>query len=149
MLTPKGTVSAALAASALADASLGSPSGGYVALIQQPFTPSPNLALLDLTLADFDGSTPLKSGADVPNFSLDPLTGNYWGTVVAPAGGWYWEVSGATNLQQTIYGFAFLDHDKAVLIAAELLPTPVTLHVVSESITIFTVRFQLSSRFLG
>lgn len=103
-----------------------------MALIKEPFTPSPGLAIGDLTLADFDGSTPLNVGVGTQPEGLDPATGDSIITMIPPAGGWRWETTGVTNLPQTIYGVALTTDTGAALLATYALATPVTLTAVNQ-----------------
>jgi len=98
-----------------------------------------NLAFADLQLADFDGSAALEPGVGAQDEGLDPSNNDAIVTMLAPAGGWRWETTGDTNLPQTIYGFALLDHAGTLLLAAETLPTPITLTGVNQQIDIGSV----------
>jgi len=110
-----------------------------VALIKAAFTPSENLAFSDLTLADFDGSTPLDCGTGTQPEGLDPNTNDALIALKTPAGGWRWETTGTTNLPQEIFGFALLDNALAVVLAAELLPTPQQLTGVNQAVALGSI----------
>lgn len=101
-------------------------------LINAAFTPGPALVIGDLSLADFDGSTPLDVGVGTQPEGLDPATGDPIITIKPPAGGWRWETTGVTNLPQTIWGVALTTDNGAALLATALLPVPITLSAVNQ-----------------
>lgn len=107
-----------------------------VRLISAPFTPSEDLAVGDLTFADFDGSTAIACPLEEAQVGIDPNTGQQVLTVYEPAGGWRFEVTGLTNLPQTIYGFALLTAASAALIAVATLAEPVDLTAVGQEINL-------------
>jgi len=120
-----------------------------IILIKEPFTPDPDLTVGDLTFADFDGSLAKSlEAAGQPNFSLDPTTGFYLGTLQTGAGGFYWEVTGVTNLPQTIYGFALVSDDATQLLASALVDTPVPLSAVDQSVSLGALRFTIRPGFM-
>jgi hypothetical protein len=96
----------------------------HVALIKAPFVPSENLDPTMLTFADFDGSTPIAGTAGGQQVGIDPSTGDQVITILAPAGGWRWEVTGVHNLPQTIYGYALTNNTGATLYGTALLDAP-------------------------
>jgi hypothetical protein len=110
--------------------------GNLIALITAPFTPDENLVIGDLTLADFFGSTPLEAGTGTQDVGIDPPTQEQRITILEPAGGWRWQVTGTTNLPQSVYGFALCTDALASLLAVEALPTPISLTTVGEEINI-------------
>jgi len=105
-------------------------------LIQNVFTASENSALADLTLANFDGSTPLDCGLGTQPEGLDPNTNDAVISLKTPAGGWRWETTGVTNLPQTIHGYALLDNALALVLALERLPTPITLTAINQMVNL-------------
>jgi len=105
-------------------------------LIREPFTPLESLALGDLTLADFDGSTALLAGTGTQPEGLDPATSDSIITILAPAGGWRWETTGVTNLPQTIYGVALTDNGITTLFATAALATPITLTATNQVVNL-------------
>lgn len=96
-------------------------------LIKNPFTESENIAVGDLTLADFDGSTPLAVVTGAQPEGLDPVSSASIVTLKPPAGGWRWEVTGVTNLPQTIYGIALMNDDQTVVLATKRFPDSIAL----------------------
>lgn len=110
--------------------------GNKVALVMDPFTPEETMVPGSLTLATFDGSTPIVAGTGTQPAGLDPATGDQIITIKEPAGGFRWETSGVTNLPQTIYGYALLTNDLATLLAVATLPTPVTLQIAGQQINL-------------
>jgi len=117
-----------------------------IALVQAPITPGEGLALIDVTLADFDGSTPIAVGLGTQPEGLDPATANAIITLKPPVGGWRFETTGVTNLPQTIYGFVLLNDAMDTLLASESLETPIVLTAVNQVIELSYVHIrQLAS----
>lgn len=117
--------------------------GNKIALIAANFDPGEDLVVGDLTLATFDGSTPLVLGSGVQPVGIDPATEDQRITMKDPAGGLRWEVTGTTDLPQNIFGFAMLDTTLADLLAVEAFDLPITLTEVGQEIVIGTARFTL------
>jgi len=115
-------------------------------LIMAPFTPSPGLLFASLTLATFDGYTPLVPTPGTQPESLDPSNGDAIIDLADPVGGWRWETTGVTNLPQTIYGFLLYNSSTSLLYASELLPDPITLTAINQAIVLNrpTLRFAAS-----
>jgi hypothetical protein len=105
-----------------------------IALVIAPFTPTEALVFADLTLADFDGSTPLAVGLGTQAEGLDPLSGDAIISLKDPVGGWRWETTGVTNLPQTVWGYALLNDGLDTVFAAERLITPIPLTAVNQVI---------------
>lgn len=116
--------------------------GNVVALIKAAFTPSEEIVLADLSLANFDGSTPIEAGTGTQPEGLDPNTNDALITILPPAGGWRFETTGTTNLPQTIYGYALLSNDLATLFATEQLAETVTLTAVNQVVELPSVGFR-------
>lgn len=114
-----------------------------IALVQNAFAPGEGLALGDLTLATFDGATPLLVGLGTQAEGLDPGNNDAIITVKAPVGGWRWETTGVTNLPQDINGFCLLDNAGAVLLAAARLATPITLTAINQVVQLENVELRL------
>jgi hypothetical protein len=110
-----------------------------IALVKAPFTPNEGLKLTDITLADFDGSTPIAVGVGTQPEGLDPNTSNAIITLKPPAGGWRFETTGDTNLPQTIYGFVLVNNAGDELYAADTLPSPEQLTDVNQVINLNNV----------
>jgi hypothetical protein len=115
-----------------------------IRLVAADFTPSEGLVPGDLTFASFDGST-AKSPTVATDWQVgtDPATNEQLITAPEPAGGWRWEVTGVTNLPQSIYGFALLTAASAELLAVEKLAAPVTLIAVTNEINLGKAQFRV------
>ena len=111
-------------------------SANKIALLAADFSSNEDLTVADLTLADFDGSTPIAGASGTQLAGIDPLTGEQLVTIKEPAGGWRWEMSGLTVPVQTIFGYALLDSTLADLQAIQKLPAPITLDTVGQQIDI-------------
>jgi len=109
-------------------------SSNKIMLIKSPFTPGENLVVGELTEADFDGSAAIAGATGAQQCAIDPLTGDQIVTIKDPAGGYRWEVTGTTNLPQTIYGVALVDNTKATLLAVEAFEMPIPLTGVGEEV---------------
>jgi hypothetical protein len=114
-----------------------------VALVMSPFVPSPQRVLADLTLATFNGSTPLQAASAATQVFNDGATGDRIMQVRAPAGGWHWVTGSALNLPQTIFGFALLDNAAAVLFGCQLFDVPFVLTAAGQAVDIGDVFFRL------
>jgi len=117
-----------------------------IALIKSAFSLEEGLEVGDLDLADFDGSAPIEGATGAQEAGLDPVTGDQIVTILDPAGGYRWEVSGDTNLPQTIYGFALLNNAGSGLIAAATLPAPITLTEEGQVINLGVVNLTIVAR---
>lgn len=115
--------------------------------IKTPFTAGPNPILVDADIADFDGSTPLATGAATRPVYSDSATGDLFLSMPPPAGGFIWHTTGVTNLPQTIYGVA-LSTDSTTVEGADLMgtvafDTGVVLNAVGQVVQQDEVRFTL------
>jgi len=90
------------------------------------------LAIDDLTFATFDGSTPIACGTGTQPEALDRNSNNAVISIKPPAGGFRFETTGTTDLPQTVFGFALLNDDSTVLLAAESLLEPITLSAINQ-----------------
>jgi len=111
---------------AIDETTWGDPSSAtHIQLIQSEFVPSAELTLADVTLADFDGSTPIAVPIAPQIQVVDSGTGRLGILLKEPVGGYKFICSGATNLPQTIYGWAVTDDaDSDHILWSELLPVP-------------------------
>lgn len=105
-------------------------------LVMAPFTPGEGIGLGDLTLATFDGSTPLLCGLGTQPSGFDPATSDLIIDLKPPVTGFRWETTGLTHLPQTIYGYALLNNAGDTVLAADLLPVPQELVIVNQRIDI-------------
>lgn len=103
-----------------------------IALVMAAFTPGENLTLGSLTFATFDGATPLEVGVGTQPEGLDPNTNDALISMLPPVTGWRWETTGTTNLPQTIFGYALVTDGLAVLLASDVLETPIVLTAVNQ-----------------
>lgn len=113
----------------------------HVHLVKTPFTPIATLLIGDVTPATFDGSTPLNAGVGPQDVFRDPQTTLRIVQILEPAGGWHWDVTGVTDLPQTIYGYVVTDNADADIYGAALLSTPLTLSSVGQGIDLSWIRF--------
>lgn len=121
-----------------------------VFLVKAAFTPGGNLVVGDLVPADFAGSTALANSSAVMLQYKDPATGEWIIEVPPPVGGWHWQTtSGVTNLPQSIYGWACVDHTSAILYGTDLLPTPLLLNANAQGVDVPAVRFRLNGAALS
>jgi len=111
-----------------------------MALIMAAFVPSETLLLADVTLATFNGSTPIAGVAGAQQVGLDPETGEQMITIKEPVGSWRWIVNALTDLPQTIYGYCLINNAEDFLLGSELLPQPITLTAVNQEINLGTVK---------
>lgn len=107
-----------------------------IALVMADFVPSEGLVAGDLSLATFDGGDPIAGATGAQLVGVDPVTGQQVIDIKEPLGGWRWEVTGATDLPQTIYGFALLDSTLATLFAVEHFDEPITLNAEGQFIEV-------------
>lgn len=112
-------------------------------LLKDAFVPTEDLVIGDLTEADFDGYAPIGGAIGTQQAGVDPATGDQIVTNKEPLGGWRWEVTGATNLPQTIYGFALTDSTGATLLASELLAEPITLTAIGDEINVGVAQLRI------
>jgi len=118
--------------------------GNQMALVMAPITPGEGLTFADLTLATFDGSTPIVCGTGTQPSGEDPFSGAEVVSIKVPAGGFRWETTGLTNLPQVIYGYVLLDNALAVLLASAAFESPITLTEVGQVIEGLTATMQLA-----
>jgi hypothetical protein len=116
-----------------------------VALVMAAFAPGEALTMASITLATFDGSTPLAAGLGTQPEGLDSLNGDAIITIKPPAGGWRWETTGTTNLPMTIYGCVLLDSTLATLYASQLLLNPIGLNAVNQVIDLGSLTLRVPS----
>jgi len=130
-----------------ADASTLAPAtdANKIVLVKAPFTPGEGVALGDLTLADFDGSTPILVGVGTQPTGWDPNNDDRIIDLKPPTTGFRWETTGTTNLPQTIYGFALTDTAGAVVHGSQLLDTPVVLDGTGQGFNIPNINFRLNA----
>jgi len=105
-------------------------------LIMANFNPTESSVVADLTLATFDGSTPIDCETGTQPEGLDPVSSAAIITIAPPIGGWRWETTGITNLPQTIYGRALMNDDQTELYALEKFATPIVLTAINQVINL-------------
>jgi len=111
-------------ATTLAPASL----ANKIGLVINNFALTENLHAADLTLASTNGLSPLAGVTGAQVVGLDPVTLQQKIVIKPPAGGFQWLTSGSFSGAITIYGYALLDTTLATLLAAALLPAPITVN---------------------
>lgn len=105
-----------------------------IALIMADFAEAESLTAGGVTLATFDGATPLDVGLNAQPEGFDPASDDSLIDLKPPAGGFRFETTGVTNLPQSIYGFALMSNDLATLYAAHRFAAPVVLEVINQRI---------------
>jgi hypothetical protein len=100
-----------------------------------------NVAIGDLSEADFDGSAALLCGTGTQPEGLDPNSADAVISIKPPAGGFRWETTGGTNLPQTIYGVALVNNDKSVLFGVQRI-TPVTLTATNQVVEVGPIQIR-------
>lgn len=137
-MLPKKSVRLLIGTLLAADAGSFAPAAlaNKMALIKAPFAESENLPIGDISLADFDGSTPIDGTLGAQQVAIDPDTGQQRITIKDPLGGYRWVTSGLTNLPETIYGYVLLKNDLSDWIAIKRFDQPVTLTEVGQEIRV-------------
>jgi len=98
-----------------------------VALIVAPFTLSENLTIGSLTLASTNGLGPIACATGSQEVAISPVTNQQIITIVPGAGsGFRWVTSGSFTAPITIYGYALTTASQAALLAAQTLPSPIS-----------------------
>ncbi len=103
-------------------------------LSKATFIASEATKFADLTLADFDGSTPIDCGTGTQPEGLNPGTNDAVIDLLSPAGGFRWETTGVTHLPQTIFGYALLNNAMDTVLASELFANPITLTAINQRV---------------
>ena len=117
-----------------------------IALVSAAFALTESIVIGGLTLATFTGSTPKAGAAGSQQAGVQSLTGQQVITILAPAGGWRWECTATPGVPETIYGFALIDDAGAVVLAAAVLDTPVTIAAIGDFIDLGAVSMQFVIR---
>lgn len=101
-----------------------------IILYQNNVAVSPNTVMADLTEATFQGYAAIP-GASGPQLTvLDPSTGQWVIVIKAPAGGYIFVCTGLSNVPQTIYGYALVDHTKTTLLGVQPFPAPIRINTI-------------------
>lgn len=116
-----------------------------VTLVAGPFTPSPATIPGDLVAPTFDGYAAIACAVGAQLTGQDPFTLSYFTEMKIPTGGWRWAVTGTTNLPQTIYGVALVNHGSTVVYGSAVFPTPIVLNAVGQVIEVPNLRFTFNS----
>lgn len=98
-----------------------------------------DLVAADLTEADFTGYAEIAGAVGGQQVGVDPVTGDQVITILAPAGGYRWECTGAPAEPQPIYGYALMNEAKTTLLAATRFDVPITVANVGDFIDIGAV----------
>jgi hypothetical protein len=142
-MTPSATLQSDIATLLAHDTgTLAAATAVNIHLAQNPFVPSPSLALASLTEANFTGYAALAGTSGNQNVYQDPLSGLQTVELIPPAGGWHFATTGVSNLPQTIYGWYVTDHLNAVLYGSGLLATPIPLSISGQAFDLPSLLFQ-------
>lgn len=120
-----------------------------IALVKAPFTPSPDLVLADVVLADFADSTPWETN-DAGNFQqfINNTTENYE-ILAGSSGRPVWTANSGSNLPQTIFGGVMIDETTTEVTASFLFPVPRTLTKPGQGIFISLLLFTVTPTIIG
>lgn len=113
-----------------------------VYLVNVAFTPSAEPVIGDLTSPTTGGLGPI-SGTTTNVTSLDPNNGDVLMEIGVPAGGWNWLTTDTVGLNTTIFGFMVTNAARSVVLASELLPAPVVMTGVGQSLNVPLVGLRL------
>ena len=114
-----------------------------IALIKAAFNEDEDLVIGDLTLADFDGSTPIAGALGTQQTGIDPDTAEQRITIKDPLGGYRFITTGLTNLPQQIFGMALTNLAGTALLGVELFDEPITLTEVGQEINLGKVQMTM------
>lgn len=123
--------------------------GTRLHLAKAPFVPSPSLTLASLIEADFAGYASLVAGTGTQQTFFDPVTGLRIIQILEPAGGWFWEATGAPVPVQVISGVYLTDNAVTVLYGSQLLPAPVTISSIGDGVVLGNARFSVPATALA
>jgi len=118
----------------------------WIFLIMEDFSPNEILTFGDLVTATFTGSDEIEGEVGAQQVGNDPMTDEQIISILAPVGGYRWEVhTNTTNLPQTIYGYALVSQTFNTLLAMHHFDVPITLTQIGDFIDIGTptIRFVL------
>lgn len=115
-----------------------------VHLIAEAFTPTLDTDFTALQEATFTGSAAKAAGTGAQQVFNDPTNGTRVLQILEPAGGWTWECTATPASAETIYGYALTDTANAVTHGTGLLPTPVTINLAGQGITLPNVRINFN-----
>lgn len=107
-----------------------------VSLVISSFVPSQALDIGTLTLATFTGSAPKEAGVGAQTVFTDPISNLRVIQVKEPTGGWTWVCTATPGAPETVYGVILTNDDGTVLLGSMLLPTPVTIAVAGQGLTV-------------
>lgn len=114
-------------------------------LAKNSFTPSPDIALVDLDEADFDGYAIVEAGPGAQQWFVDPTTGQRVVQILEPAGGWHFETTGITGLPMTIYGAYLTNNANTVLYGTMRFADPIVLGGNNEAVDVGNVRLTITN----
>lgn len=118
-------------------------------LAKNAFTPSLDLLLAGLTEATFVGSAAKLAGIGTQQVFFNVATGFWNIQILEPAGGWTWTCTTAPGTPETIFGIYLTDNTSAILYGSLLLPGPITIQSIGDSIVVggTTLSFPTTSPF--
>lgn len=111
-------------------------------LSKTAFLPNQDLAPADVTEADFGGYAAIPAIVGNQNVGIDPLTNERLAEMKIPAGGWRFSCTGLANCPQTIYGAYLLDDAGVQIYGSALLPEPLVIDTIAQSVEIDSVVFR-------
>lgn len=114
-----------------------------VGLVENAFTPDPDLVSTDLTIVTAGGLVVKTTTSATIPVVVDPVAGDQIVVIPAPAGGWLYVATGA-GLPITLYGFAMYDHaDATKLYGAQLFDTPIVITAAGQFVDLGEVSFRI------
>jgi hypothetical protein len=117
-----------------------------VVLVAAPFTPGSGLVdPSTLTECSFTGGEPKPITAGTQQVFYDQVSGNYCLFLKEPAGGWTWVCSAIPAQAETIYGYALVTADDALVLGSELLADPVSISAVGQAVVLPNIRLTFNT----
>jgi len=117
--------------------------GNGVTLVPAAFTPGDAFMATFPTQPTTGGLGTLEQGADTPQTTVDPATGQIVTTIFPPVGGWRWVSSDTVGLPVTIHGFVYAQESEGTVLACQLFDVPITITASGQEITIPEVAMRL------
>lgn len=109
------------------ESSLALPASLRVGLVRSPLVLDPDIIWDNITMANFNGSSPKTPTAGAQTLITDGVTGAQGIMLKEPTGGFNWVVAAMDELPQTIYGAILYDVASDDIFAIALFPTPILL----------------------
>lgn len=145
-MVPSQSIFDAMVTLLAADATgLANTTANKLALVVSTFTPSRSLALANITLATFTGSTPLSVGTGTQQVFVDPISNLKLIQLKEPAGGFNWICTATPGTPETVYGWALLVNDLSAILGSGLLDTPIPISAAGQGVSIPYCRMAFSN----